>query len=223
MGNTQTPHNAAERHSECIDHEYAISSPSHPKTPLTRFVGDVQADPAYSTVDRWTAPYGSGMSRFDATMAPVWAPSTDHMFSGMEFDNFLNNPFRAVDVTPPKERNDPCSRGMNVRDGQLCGRDVYLAGPPESSMVLRSGHPEADVMISRNQRGYYMRYARGQGHWTFRNSSCRTYGPDLGVMAFRLCVTNDENGTLNACKLLPSATLALADIPRQGPPFAPRN
>ncbi|KIW89243.1 uncharacterized protein Z519_10096 [Cladophialophora bantiana CBS 173.52] len=157
----------------------------------------------FDKVGQTVAPLGFGLGSLNTSVAVTLSPFTDILL-GATFSQFLNDPSRAVDITPDASRRRSCALGVDVRGGQTCERAVYLAAGQEeiAAQVTTDAHPQADSWLVEDHQGYVLRFTEGDHGWAFDNGTeCRTYYTEAltsTLGAFRLCAKNVAPNQIHA-------------------------
>ena len=129
--------------------------------------------------------YGFSIGVFNASLAKLWAPATDLLFS-TGFSGFMSDSTRAVDITEAKYRKS-CSQ-----DHSSCKSAFYVPGGIEVSVqwdLESSGSTKSDVYLALDQQGYVFEFARDTQGWTYNTSEeCHAYG--FGEFVCSLCLKN---------------------------------
>ena len=66
-------------------------------------LGNVATTITFEKLDKNTPTYGYGIGTFNASLASLWLPMTDLLFS-TNFMSFLSDGTRVIDITPPKDQ-----------------------------------------------------------------------------------------------------------------------
>ncbi|EXJ73486.1 uncharacterized protein A1O5_03247 [Cladophialophora psammophila CBS 110553] len=159
----------------------------------------------FDKVGQTVAPLGFGLGSLNTSVAVTLSPFTDILL-GATFSQFLDDPSRAVDITPDASRRRSCAFGADVRGGQTCERAVYLAAGQEeiAAQVTTDAHPQADAWLVEDHQGYVLRFTEGDhtSSWTFDNGTeCRTYYTEAltsTLGAFRFCAKNVATNQIQA-------------------------
>jgi hypothetical protein len=163
------------------------------------FVGDVSTQRSNYVLAKFDAPYGTGMSLFDGSLAPLAALEVDRMF-GHTMTAFLKSGEIAVDITDPELRPMSCAQGPSLGRTPTCQRKVFMPGPVPGEFVLRNGVPDADISMAYDLQGCILDFGKGdeKATWQFSESECEVIGMSFG--AVRLCIHNTEVNAIQARK-----------------------
>jgi hypothetical protein len=161
--------------------------------------GNVQTMPIFNRVET-TPTYGFGIGTFNASLAKLWAPATDLLFS-TGFNEFMSDATRTVRVTETADKRNcaPQDQAGNTSD---CLSTFYVPGGIENSVqrVLESdGSTNANAYLAIDQQGYIFEFGNNPQSSAYSvTQDCSVYGSEL--FAFALCLKNGADHVIQARK-----------------------
>ena len=163
--------------------------------------GNVETRPTFYGVET-TPIYGFGIGTFNASLAKLWSPATDLLYS-TAFNEFISDSTRTVDITQASDRRNCPPRSQAGNSSSDCVSTFYAPGGIENSVqwVLESnGSAKADVYLASDQQGYVFEFRHGVREQTFDTArECSVYGSELFALA--LCLKNSEDQAIQAREL----------------------
>ena len=161
--------------------------------------GDVRTAPTFNRVET-TPTYGFGIGTFNASLAKLWAPATDLLFS-TGFNEFMSDTTRTVPVTETANNRNcaPRDQAGNTSD---CVSTFYVPGGIENSVrwVLESnGSINANAYLAIDQQGYIFEFRNNPQSSAYSvTQDCSVYGSEL--FAFALCLKSGADQVIQARK-----------------------
>lgn len=109
-------------------------------------LGDVNTAVTFDKIDANAPAYGYSLGNFNASMAAIWHPMADLLFS-TNFMYFLSDGARVVDLTTPKAR-EQCQRDDLSK--HQCKLTYYVAGSISdfAPSLLAHGHSRGDAFLA---------------------------------------------------------------------------
>ncbi|PGH18383.1 hypothetical protein AJ79_00450 [Helicocarpus griseus UAMH5409] len=149
-----------------------------------------------TTFDKLGTPmYGYGMGVFNASLAQIWQPMTDLLYSS-RFEGFLFDSTASYDLTSPAARSTCDVEDPDIR---RCVLRYYITAGIENFApeFLSVNHNHADAFLAENQNGYVLEYQDGSDDWQYNwQTECSLYGVGLGAWA--LCLKNAASNIIQA-------------------------
>src|SRR6266536_3509654 len=162
--------------------------------------GNIDTRPTFYRVET-TPTYGFGIGTFNASLARIWAPATDLLYS-THFNEFVSDSTRTVDITEGGERKN-CVPRDDVQSGSGCLTTLFVPGGIENyvqELLESSKSIKADAYLAIDQQGYVFEFEQGIQNWKYNTEGeCRVYSSEL--FAFALCLKNGADSALQARKL----------------------
>ncbi|KAK7180879.1 hypothetical protein DPSP01_014430 [Paraphaeosphaeria sporulosa] len=149
-------------------------------------MSDVSTAITYDKLTDKAPVYGYGIGIFNASLAAIWHPMADMMFS-TNFMYFLADGARVVDITAPDARKR-CNSG---EDG--CEASYFVSGGSGDfapALLASGGSRGADAFLAESQPGFVFDYTDGKHDWQFSDSDCSVFGADIA--AWGLCLKDGE-------------------------------
>lgn len=150
-------------------------------------LGDVSTTITYDKLTDAAPVDGYGIGTFNASLAAIWHPMADMMFS-TNFMYFLADGARVVDITASDARQR-CDSG---EDG--CEASYFVSGGIgdfAAALLASSGSRGADAFLAESQPGFVFDYTDGKDDWQFADSECSVFGADIA--AWGLCLRDGES------------------------------
>src|SRR5216117_1154240 len=107
--------------------------------------GNVGTTITFDKLDKTPPTYGYSLGEFNASLASLWLPMTDLLFS-TNFMMFLEDPNRVIDITSPAAREQCETSALS----KTCKLRYYVAGGIDTyaPSLLAVGRSEADAFLA---------------------------------------------------------------------------
>lgn len=155
-------------------------------------IGDVTTRQVNYDFPTFNAPYGTGMSSFNGSLAPFLAIQVDRVFHST-MTAFLKSGEIAVDITSPDLKAMSCAQGPTLGRTPTCQRTVFMPGTVPGEFMLQNELPDADISMAYGLQGYVLDFGKGDENktWQFEERECEVIGLAFGAVS--LCIHNTDS------------------------------